>query len=163
MLTLFINVVQCRINIVSRFCSSDHVYIVHIDITMLYDIESTSCRDYLPLITLFTSFASSTLQCFAISNQRCVDPRLPLISLFTSFAPSTLHCVRYRNNIVLTYHTSNILVYIIHIVDIAILDLIETTLCRDRLPIITLFTSFTTSTLQCCTISNQHRVDIAYL
>ena len=57
-------------NIESPLCASNHVYIVHIlSITMLDDIESTSWRHRLPLLTLFTSFTSSKPQCCTISNQ----------------------------------------------------------------------------------------------
>ena len=94
---------------------------------------------------------------------------------------------QYRINIVSTLCASN-LVYIVHIVDIAMLFYIELTSCRHRLPLITFinfvdtsvlydidstfcqhsvsqttFTSFTSSTFQCCTLSNKHRVDIANL
>ena len=97
------------------------------------------------------------MQCFAISNQHLVDIVICNI------------------------------VFIVHIVDIAMLYDIELTLCRHRyllwpclhrshcrhviestsyrhrLPLISLFTFFTSSTLLCCTISNQNRIDIAYL
>ena len=89
--TLFIY----RINIVSTFCTSNHVFIFNIvDIAMLYDIVSISCWHHLPLI----------------------------------------------------------LVCIVHNVDIAMLNDIESTSCWHRLSLISLFTSFTSSTSQCCTI-----------
>ena len=72
---------------------------------MLYDSESTSCRHRLPIIFLFKLFTSSTSQCCPISI-----------------------------NIVSTSPTSNVLVYSVHPVDIAMLYDI-----------------------------NQHRVDIDYL
>jgi hypothetical protein len=68
---------------------------------------------------------------------------------------------RYRINIVSTLWTF-FLVYIVHIVDIAMLNNIESTSCRHCIPFF-LFASFTSSTSQCCTISNQHRVYIVNL
>ena len=80
-------------NIESPLCASNHVYIVHIlNITMLDDIESTSWRHRLPLLTLFTSFTSSTPQCYTISNQHRVNIALLLITLLTSFTSSTSTC-----------------------------------------------------------------------
>ena len=77
-------------NIESPLCASNQVYIVHIlNITMLDDIESTSWRHSLPLLTLFTSFTSSTPQCCTISNPHRVNIALPLIILCTSFTLST--------------------------------------------------------------------------
>jgi hypothetical protein len=67
------NVVRYRINIVSTLWTFLIVYIVHIvDIAMLYDIESTSCRHCEPCF-LFKSFTSSTSRCWTILNQHCVD------------------------------------------------------------------------------------------
>ena len=104
-LTLFINVVQCRINTYQHCVSL--VYIVQIaDIAMLYDIESTSCRHRLTLITWFTYmyFTSSTSQYYIISNQHRVD-----IAIF------------------------DYLIYIADILNIAMLYYIESTSCRHRL------------------------------
>jgi hypothetical protein len=138
------NVVRYRINIVSTLWSFLLVYNVHIvDIVMLYD--------------LFTSFRSSTSWCCTISNQHRVD----IVNLSSSLHRShRQHCdvVRYRINIVSTLWTF-LLVYIVHIVDIAMLYDIESTSCRHCEPSF-LFTSFTSSKSRCCTISNQHRVDI---
>lgn len=48
----YYNFVRYRFNILSIFCTSNCVFIVHIvDIVILHDIESTSCRHRLPLIT----------------------------------------------------------------------------------------------------------------
>ena len=78
-----------------------------------------------------------------------------VITLFTNVD-------QYRNNIVSILYASN-LVYIVPIIDIAMLYDFESTLYRYCLTLITLFTSFTSPTSQCCTISNQHRVDIHYI
>lgn len=56
-----------------------------------------------------------------------------------------------------------LLVYIVHIVDIAMLYKIIWTSSRHRLSLISLFTSFTSSISQCYSISYQYRVDIVYL
>jgi hypothetical protein len=119
---------------------------------MLYDIESTSCRHCEPLF-LFTSFISSTSRCCTISNQH----RIYIVNLSCLHRR---HCdvVRYRINIVSTLWTF-LLVYIVHIVDIAMLYDIESTSCQHCEP----FFLFTSSTLRCCTISNQHRIDIVNL
>jgi hypothetical protein len=88
------NVVRYRINIVSTLCTFLLVYIVHIvNIAMLYDIESTSCRQCEPFF-LFTSSISSTLQCCTISSQHCVD----IVNLFSCLHHSySQHCaVQYR-------------------------------------------------------------------
>ena len=80
------------------------------------------------ITTLFKLFNTSILQCWKISNQHCVEI------------------------------TSDILVQIIHIVDIAMLYDIELTSCRHHLNPITLFTSFTPLTSQFCKMLNQHLV-----
>jgi hypothetical protein len=70
--------------------------------------------------------------------------------------------VRYPINIVSTLPTF-LLVYIIHIVDIAMLYDIESTSCLHCDPLF-LFISFTSYTSWCCTISsNHHRIDIMNL
>ena len=150
---------------------------------MLYDIESTSCSHCVYLLSclhrshhrhrnivryrinivltlcisliLFTSITSSTSQCCTISNQHCVDIVYLLSCLHRSHHRHR-KVLRYRINIVSTLCTSYP-VYTFHIVDIAMLYDIESTLCRHCVSLI-LFTSFTSSTSQCCTISNQHRV-----
>ena len=132
MVSLSINVVQYRINILLTLLNSDYlVYFVHnIDIAMLYDIKSTSCRHRIPLnLCLHRSYRRHR------------------------------NVLRYRINIVSTSPTSNRFVYIVHNIDIVMEYDIELTSCRNRLHLITLITS---STLQCCTISNQHSADIAY-
>jgi hypothetical protein len=136
---------------------SSCLYIVHIvDITMLYDIESTSCLHCEPFF-LFTSFTSSTSRCCTISNQHHVY----IVILCSCLHSSHRDVVRYRiNNIVSTLRTF-LLVYIVHIIDIVMLYDIEST-CR-HCESFFLFTSFTSSTLRYCTISNQHRIDIANL
>ena len=96
-------------------------------VSMLSNIESTLCRHCLLLIILFTSFITSSLQYCTVSNQHCV---------YIAF--------------------SDILVHIVHIVDIAILYDIESNSCRHRPLLIFLFTSFTTKTSQYSTMSNQY-------
>ena len=121
---------------------------------MLYVIESTSCRPRLPLLTLFTS---STLQCCMISNKHHVDIAYLLLPSLTLWTPQYCtisiehfvnilylkqhlhrshrwHCnvVWYRINIMSTLLTSKYLVYIVYIVDIAMLYDIDSTSCRRR-------------------------------
>jgi hypothetical protein len=126
---------------------------------MLYNIESTSCRHCEPFF-LLTSFTLSTLRCCTISNQLCID----IVNLSCCLNPSHCwHCdvSQYWINIMSTLWTF-LLVYIVHNVDIAMLYDIESTSCR-HCELFSLFTSFTLSTSRCCTISNQHRVDIVNL
>jgi hypothetical protein len=94
---------------------------------MLYDIESTLCRHCDPFF-LFTSLTSSTSRCCTISNQHRVDIVILSSCLHRSHRR---HCdvVRYRINIVSTLWTF-LLVYIVHIVDIAMLYDIESASCR---------------------------------
>ena len=51
----------------------------------------------------------------------------------------------------------------VHLVEIAMLYNTEIASYQQCLPLLIMFTSITPSTLQCCTISNEHRVVIAYL
>ena len=122
MLTLFISVDQYRINIVSNCVPQ----------------------------TLFTLFTSSTKQCCTISNQNHVDIAYLLLPSLTLWTPQYCtisiehfvnilylkqhlhrshrwHCnvVWYRINIVSTFLTSKYLVYIVYIVDIAMLYDVE--------------------------------------
>ena len=160
-----------------------------VEIAILDNIESTLFRHRLPLITLCTSFKSSTSQCCTISNQHRIDIAYLQLPWFhrQSSTPSTSQCytisnqhrvdivyllspwlhrshpwncnvVRCRINILSILVASNYLVYFIHIVDIAMLYDIESASCRHRLPPISLFTWFTPSTMQSCTMSNQYFV-----
>ena len=154
-------------------------------------IESKSCSHHLPIITLFSLFPTSISQCYTISNQHRVDTatsnylvyvvhiidiailngivstssqhHLPLITLFSLFTTSISQCYTISNQHRVDTANSNYLVYVVHIIDNAILYGIESKSCRHCLHLITWFSSFTTSTSQCCTTSNQHRVHITYL
>jgi hypothetical protein len=136
--------------------SNDRCFIDIVNIAMLYNIESTSYLHCKPFF-LFTSFTSWTLLCCTISNQH----RVNIVNLSSCLHRRHRDVVQYRINIVSTLWTFP-LVYIVHIVDIAMLYNIESTLCRHCEPFF-LFTSFTSSTSRCCTILNQHRVDIVNL
>jgi hypothetical protein len=119
-------------------------------------MESTSCRHCKP----FFLFTSLTLQRCKIWNQ----PRVNIVNLsFCLHRSHHWHCsvVRYRINIMSTFGTF-LLAYIVHIVNIAMLYDIDSTSCRHCKPFF-LFTSFTSLTLQCCKIWNQHRVNIVIL
>ena len=159
------NVVRYRISIALTLLTSNNLtYLMNIvEIAILDDIESTLCRHPLPLITLCTSFKSSTSQCCTISNQHRID--IAYLQLPWLDRPHRRHrsVIRYRINIVSTSFTSFQLGYIVYIVEIAMLYDVESTSCWYWLPPITLFTSFTSSISQCYTISNTHHVDIAYL
>jgi hypothetical protein len=101
------------------------VYIV--DIAILYDIESTSYLHCKPFL-LFTSFTSSTLRCCTISNQH----RVHIVNLSSCLHRSHRRhrdVVQHRINVVSKLETFS-LVYIVHIVDIAMLYDIDSTSCR---------------------------------
>lgn len=98
-----------------------------------------------PHHTLFTSTLFENMNCLTLlrlthndhefkESSKTLYHSLPLTTLLTSFTTSTSHVVRNQIDIVSTSPTSNIFVYIVHIVDIAMLQ-----------------------------VSNQHRVFIAYL
>jgi hypothetical protein len=113
--------VRYRINIVSTLWTFLLVYIV--DIAMLNNIESTSCLHCKPFF-LFTSFTSSTSRCCTILNQH----RVYIVNLISCLHRRHRDVERYRINIVSTLYTF-LLVYIVHIVDIAMLYDIESTSC----------------------------------
>ena len=60
-------------------------------------------------------------------------------------------------------HCLHLITLFTSFVDIAVLHNIESTSCQHRLHSNTLFTLFTSLILQWCTLSNQHRVYVAYI
>jgi hypothetical protein len=94
------------------------------------------------------------IECCTISNQHRID----IVNLSSCLHRSHRRhrvVVQYRINLVSTLWTF----LLVYIVDIAMLHDIESTSCLHCEP----FFLFRSSTLRCCTISNQHRIDTVNL
>lgn len=124
------NVGQHQVQIISTFTSYPFflIYIVDVvDIAMFADIDFTSYLHHLSY-NLFTSLTLSTWKCWPASRQNCVYT--------ASFLYCLLHC-RHRRLCTVNQHRVDIvstsylffLVYLVDIVDIAMLIDIESTSC----------------------------------